>query len=290
MSGINYPHKVAALDLHGMCRRIASHIGWVIIAIGAVVLVSWVFDIEAGKRILPTFQSMKFNTALCFIACGFILKRKAPAAASASDPVAALLALFILVVSGLTLFEYGSGWQLGIDNLVILDTATAPEDWPGRMSGAAALCFTMIGAAWLAIATPLHRSTMILQILALAVIMISGAALIGYVFGVQQFRLSVFSTMALHTAVLFVLCGAGMLFVRPGDGLMYSAASSYIGGRSLRRLLPFIIVTPVLAGWLSPAGQLVGRSVEHLMPDRFRKGHTGFRSEYQRSPEQRMIG
>jgi diguanylate cyclase (GGDEF)-like protein len=262
MPGVNYPHKGTAPRSRGIYRSIANQIGWVVIAIGVLVLLSWVFDIEAGKRVLPIFQSMKFNTALCFIACGFILRRKARATASASDPVAALLALFVLVVSGLTLLEYGSGWQLGIDNLVILDTATSPEDWPGRMSAATALCFSMIGAAWLASMIPLRHSTLILQLLALVVTMISGAALIGYVFGVHQFRLPVFSTMALHTAALFVLCGAGMLFVRPGDGLMGSATSPYIGGRSLRRLLPFIVATPLLMGWLSMQGVVAGYYAE----------------------------
>ena len=367
MPGVNHPHKPAAPGSHGIYKSIANQIGWVVIVIGVFVLLSWVFDIEAGKRVLPPLQSMKFNTALCFIACGFILRRKAPATASASDPSAALLASFILLVSGLTIFEYASGWQLGIDNLVILDTATASEDWPGRMSGATALCFSMIGVAWLASMIPIRHSTLILQLLALAVTIISGAALIGYAFGVEKFRLPVFSTMALHTALLFVICGVGMLFVRPGEGLMSSATSRYVGGRSLRRLLPFIAVTPLLMSWLSmqgvladyyseafgfalsslssilvlvfvawlgadalnseeerfrstidsspvatimidetgvirmanqlvhslflyPAGQLVGRPVEHLMPERFRQGYIGFRSEYLHRPEQRKMG
>ncbi|KKN55463.1 hypothetical protein LCGC14_0581900 [marine sediment metagenome] len=262
MLGVNYPDKTADAGPQDIYRRIVKQVGGVIIAISTLVLLSWVFDIEAGKRILPNFESMKFNTALCFIACGFILSRKASAAASTRDPIAASLALFILVVSGLTLFEYGSGWRLGIDNLVISDTTTPPENWPGRMSAGTALCFSLVGAAWLAIAPSRRRSIMVFQLLTFAVILISGAALIGYVFGVQQFRLSVFSTMALHTAALFVLCGVAMLFVRAEDGPMSSAVSPYVGGRSLRRLMPFIIVTPVLAGWLSMQGVAAGYYAE----------------------------
>jgi diguanylate cyclase (GGDEF)-like protein/PAS domain S-box-containing protein len=367
MPGVNYPHKTAALVSHEICRKIANQIGWVVIAIGSVVALSWAFDIAAGKSILPTFETMKFSTALCFIASGVILRRKAGADASASDPIAALLALFVFVVSGLTIFEYASGWQLGIDNLVVLDTATAKEDWPGRMSGATALCFSMIGAAWLASTMPIRHSTLILQLLALAMTIISGAALMGYAFGVREFRLPVFSTMALHTAFLLVLCGVGMLCVRPGEGLMSSAMSRYVGGRSLRRLLPFIAVTPVLMSWLSmqgvsagyyseafgfalsslssilvlgfvgwlgadalnrederfcstidaspvatimvdqngiiqlanrltysmlryPDGELVGMSVDHLVPDELRPGHKGFRDGFMRQPLQRIMG
>jgi diguanylate cyclase (GGDEF)-like protein/PAS domain S-box-containing protein len=367
MPGVNDTHKAAAPSSQGIYSVVVNLIAWAVIAVGTLVLVSWVFDIEVGKRLLPSFQSMKFNTALCFVACGFVFRLRALASAPASDPIAGFLALFILLISGLTLFEYGSGWSLGIDNFVIFDTATAPENWPGRMSGATALCFGMIGAAWLVSMIPMRHSTLILQLFALAVTIVSAAALIGFVFGVREFRLPVFSTMALHTSVLLVLCGLGMLLVRPGEGLMSSATSRYIGGRSLRRLLPFIAVTPILTSWLSMQGVLaghyseafgfalsslssilvlgfvswlgadalnceeerfrstidaspvatimidqngiirmanrlvhsvfrypdhglVGLSVEQLLPDQFRQGHTGYRREYMRNPTQRMMG
>ena len=363
----NYPNHGAVARSPGTCAVIVNQLSWVIIVIGTLVLVSWVLDFEVGKRVLITYQSMKSSTALCFIACGIILRRKAPAAASASDSVSALLVLFILVVSGLTLFQYASGWSLGIDNLLVLDRATAPANWPGRMSGATALCFSLIGLGWLVHLMAIRHATLILQLLALAVTIISGAALIGYLFGVEQFRLPVYSTMALHTAVLFVLCGLSMLLVRPGEGLMSSATSHYLGGRSLRRLLPFIVVTPLLMSWLSMQGvvasyysdafgfalsslssivvlvfvgwlgadalnreeerfratidsspvatimidkngvikmanrlahsvfrysdgHLVGLPVEHLVPDQFRQGHKGYRTEYMHHPIQRSMG
>lgn len=223
MSGVNDTHNAAAPGSQRTHSVIVNLIAWAVIAVGSLVLASWVLDIEAGKRLLPGFQSMKFNTALCLVACGLVLWRRAPASASASDPIAAFLALFIFVISGFTLFEYGSGWLLGIDNLVIFDTATAPDNWPGRMSGATALCFSMIGAAWLISMIPMRHSTLILQLFALAVTIVSAAALIGYVFGVREFRLPLFSTMALHTAVLLFLCGLGMLLRGRPDELCYQS-------------------------------------------------------------------
>lgn len=356
------------LRSHENLRGAVHKIGWLVIITAGLVLLCWVFDIEAGKRILPAFPSMKFNTALCFLACGFILRHKSiPATDRSNDQITALLASFLMLVSGLTLLEYGFGWQLAIDNLVIQDMATPADEWPGRMSIGTALCFLLIGTGWLATVIPLKRDTLTLQLIAVALIMISGAGLFGYVFGAQQFRLPIFSTMARHTAALFVLCGAGMLLVRPGDGLMSPVASPYIGGRSLRRLLPYIILTPVLTGWLSlqgveagyyaeafgfalssissililcfigwlsadalnheeerfrstidsspiatvmvdengiiqmanrlthslflfPEGQMVGRPVACLIPNRFRQAHKKFLREYIAAPEQRMMG
>jgi len=263
MPGRSYPHNIAVTDSQGIYSTIISRIGLVVILVSALVLLAWVFDVQMGKRVLPALETMKFNTALCFLVCGFLFWRQ-PYFGKSSAGVATIvpLALFLFVVSGLTLLEYGAGWQLGIDNFVIPDTATLPENWPGRMSAGTAICFCLLSVAWMARITPLNHSTMVMQVLSLAVIVISGAALIGYIFGVRQFRLPVFSTMALHTAALFVLCGAGMLLVRPQQGLMRSAASPCIGGRSLRRLLPFIIVTPVLMGWLSMQGVVAGYYAE----------------------------
>jgi len=68
MQGVSCPHKVITPGLQEIYKRTVNQIGWVVIAIAALVVVSWVFDIEAGKRILPAFESMKFNTALCFLA------------------------------------------------------------------------------------------------------------------------------------------------------------------------------------------------------------------------------
>ena len=244
---------------HQRYRMIASYIGWSVIAVSTFVLLSWFFDMEAGKRILPHFDSMKVNTALCFLACGIILSLASQAIiTTAKNVVIALLAAFTLMLSGLTLLEYALGGSIGIDNFLILDKATPAEKWPGRMSIGTAICFCLIAAGWLTATTPARYSSLVLQILALIIITISGSALTGYLFGIQKFRLSVFSTMALHTSLLFTLCSIGMLFCRPGKGLMSSAASAYIGGRTLRRLLPYIVLTPLLTSWLSMQGMEAG--------------------------------
>jgi diguanylate cyclase (GGDEF)-like protein/PAS domain S-box-containing protein len=244
---------------HQIYRTITGYIGWTVIAISTLVLLSWVLDIEAGKHILPHFDSMKVNTALCFLASGIILRfASQPLITAAKHSVIALLAGFILMVSGLTLFEYALNWSIGIDNVLIMDKGTPAENWPGRMSVGTAICFCLIGIGWLTTIVPVRYSSLMLQVVALITIAISGSALTGYLFGVQKFRLSVFSTMALHTSILFALCSVGMLLARPGKGLMSSAASTYIGGRSLRRLLPYIVLTPLLTSWLSMQGVAAG--------------------------------
>ncbi len=349
-------------------RRRAKFIASVGIIAGVSVLFSWVLDIEAGKRLVDGFPSMKFNTAFCFVLCGVILHRKASLAeVSSHAPWIWLCASLLFLVSGLTLIQYLTGAQLGIDNLVVEDTVTALQDSPGRMSIGTAVCFCFISLAWLLAMVSTRYSALLLQCLALLVIVISGAALFGYLFGVQQLRLPLYTSMALHTAILFVLNGTGMLLLWPGKGFMSTVTSTQIGGRSLRRLLPFFILTSILACWLSlqgveagyytvafgfslasissilvmvligwlgadalnreearfrstmestpvavvsvdrhgfirmanklahyvfryADGQMVGRPLQDLIPERFRVAHEGFRHDFMRQPEQRSMG
>lgn len=354
-------------SLYTPYSRLVRHTGSVIVAVAAAVLFSWIFDIDAGKTILPGFQSMKFNTALCFMLVGLLLLSQDPSGVLANLSKVTTLTLPLLLISGLTLVQYSTGWNLGIDNLIVQDRATDPSDFPGRMSIGTALCFVLIGAAWLVSEHPSGHSALLMQLLALCVFAISGSALTGYLFGVRQFAFSIFSTMALHTSLLFVLCSAGTLLVKPNDGVMASATSAFAGGRSLRQRLPIILVTPILMSWLSlkgfeagyygeafgfamsavssilvlvffswsgagalnreeerfrstidaspvatvmvdesgtilmanriahslflyPRNHLVGRHVEHLIPNRYRQHHSSFMREYLRAPEQRMMG
>ena len=349
-------------------QLVVNRVGWFIIAVSTMVLICWFLDIEAGKRIIPGFESMKFNTALCFLISGLLLRHTSLRPKTfPNDPFTSIAAFFLITISALTLLQYLTGWHFGIDNLVVFDTATPPELSPGRMSIATATCFCIIGMSWAASLKPGRQAILVMQSLALALLATSGTALIGYGFGVQKFELTIFSTMALHTSLLFVLNGVAILLVRPHEGVMSSATSSYIGGRSLRLMLPFFAITPVIVCWFSlkgaeaghygdafgfalsavvsilvltvvgwlgadalnreedrfrstidsspiatvmvdnngtiqmanrlahslflyPRGHLTGKSIEHLMPNRFRERHKDYFTNFMNAPEQRMMG
>ena len=222
--------------------------------VAMLVMMSWFADIEVGKRLFLTFDSMKFNTALCFFVIGLLVHLRLRHDHITADSEALILKLgaaFILVISGLTLAEYATGSHLGIDNLVITDQDTVPTSFPGRMSIGTAGCFFVIGLALFAAIFKTHRLLILRQILALIVIALGSTALTGYLFGIEQFRLPMYSTMALHTAILFVISGASLLCIQADQGLMRSVTSTYIGGRSMRWLLPFAYLTPIFTSALS---------------------------------------
>ena len=76
-------------------------------------------------------------------------------------------------------------------------------------------------------------------------------ALIGYAYsaisliGVRQYI-----PMALNTAIAFAVLSVGILYARPGRGLMAVVTSRGAGGVMARRLLPAAIVIPAAVGWV----------------------------------------
>src|SRR3989442_3615454 len=64
--------------------------------------------------------------------------------------------------------------------------------------------------------------------------------------------------MSLNTAVAFLIAAAGVLWCRPDRGFAALVAGPTPGGVLTRRLLPAIIVVPLLLGWLRLAGQGAG--------------------------------
>jgi PAS domain S-box-containing protein len=64
------------------------------------------------------------------------------------------------------------------------------------------------------------------------------------------FGASFHTAMPLSTAVLFLVIFSGVLFCRPGCGLMVLISSEDISGKLVRRTLPVTFLIPLTLGWL----------------------------------------
>ena len=104
---------------------------------------------------------MKANTAVCFLlagaALGLLSRRHAEADASRPEDIsasarrplqelkwfgtAAALVAAVLLVAGLTMLQYLTGADFGLDQLLFLDTHDPHTIFPGRMVEATALGF-----------------------------------------------------------------------------------------------------------------------------------------------------
>jgi hypothetical protein len=99
-----------------------------------VVILGWLFNIPALKSILPIWVTMKANTAIGFILSGCAL-RQLDKPTRRSARYAQILAAIVLGIGLLTLIQYGFGINLGIDQLLFKESATAvATSAPGRMA------------------------------------------------------------------------------------------------------------------------------------------------------------
>jgi signal transduction histidine kinase/CheY-like chemotaxis protein len=238
-------------SFHG-ALRLARTLGFAVILLGLIVLAGWALNIEFLKSVLPGYVTMKANTAVCFVLCGFSLilgylsRPRAWKKASA-----AALAIIVFLFGSITLFEYLSGLSLGLDQWLFSESPLAPgTSNPGRMAPNTAFNF-MLHASALILLGRGRRGARIAQVFSFIGLSIALLASIGYLFDAQFFT-TIFSEtrMALHTIVGFGMLGLGTLLARPNKGLMASILADSPGGLLARRLIAPAIIFPIVLGWI----------------------------------------
>ncbi len=242
------------------CEKIARFCACLVAALGAVVLFGWWFDVSMLKSVLPGLATMKANTAF-----GFLLSGSALLTAGRGErgvlqwhSVHLLLAMTVLLLGLLTWGEYIFVADFGIDQLLF----TIPPDssntsMPGRMALATAAGFSFTGLALLLLDSQPGR--IISQAAALLGGFIGILAILGYIYSVSAlYGVGIYSSVALHTAIGFVLINLGIIFSRPKRCLMAVVTSNTSGGVMVRRLLPLALSIPFLIGWLHVQGEKQG--------------------------------
>jgi len=235
-------------------KSLSSGISLGTAAVGGLVLAGWALDNTVLKSIVPGLASMKSNAALLFVLGGLSLWMQVRG--RWPWQIARFLAVVVTLVGLLTLGEYLFDRDLGIDELLFRDTSQGALH-PGRMSPATAWAFLLIGLSLVYLDDRAGGPWK--ELLVVLVFAISSLALIGYLYGVSSlYQIGVYSSMALHTTLSFILLSVGILFSRPEGRLMGTILADTPGGNILRRFLPTAIVLPVLLGWIRLRGQQMG--------------------------------
>jgi signal transduction histidine kinase/ActR/RegA family two-component response regulator len=233
-------------DPYKVYRTIARVGGVVLLLLGILVLLGWLWKIE----VLTTFPgriTMKPNTAIGFLFLGlalFLLTRYSKA--RINQLWCAASATVVILVGLVTLSEYLFHADLGIDQLLFKDLAQSP--YPGRIAHITALNFCIAGLSVLLLALSEKRAS-ISQALAATTGLSSIFAIIEYLYGVPVLYGSIeYTSMAIHTAVGFLIASISVLFCRPGLGLMSVLTDLYPGGWLARKLLSVAALVPTGLG------------------------------------------
>jgi len=229
-------------------RRVPDMAGLVVAGVGLMVLIGWWCGLEPLKRVLSGLPAMKANTALCFLLAGVALWLRERRA------VRWLGAGLIGAVAGLTLAEYLTARDFILDHLLFTDVRDASTMHPGRMTEATVLGFILTCASLFLLGERSRAALWKQQVLALGVSLIALIALFGFGYDVQLFyRLAGDASMALHTALAFLVLAAGLLIARP-DGVAALFVGPGPGAQMMRRLLPVVLVVPMVLGGLIEFG------------------------------------
>ena len=198
---------------------------------------------------------MKVNTALSFLCLGAALWLASDDERQRSRRI---LGFLVAIIAGATLSEYAFHANFGIDQFLFRDTRSPSlSAYPGRMAISTAICFLFLGSAIMFLGS--RKALPVRHVLVATTFAFSLVALCGYLYGVKSlYSITSFSTIGVHTSAgLMAVCVAYFLAC-PNEGIVAIAASDTNAGVVLRRLVPTIVVVPILIGGLVLAGQRTG--------------------------------
>src|SRR5688572_1733962 len=239
--------------------RLSRRIAVAVIGMGAVVVLGWILDVRILKGFLPGLISMKINTAVGCVLAAYGLSRTARERVERRDvAVAAACAAAVCALGALTLVEHFPAVDLGVDQALVRD---AREDGnpgaPGRIAPATAINFVLVGLALLCLMSSRRTLRVAGQSAALLAAGLSLVAIAAYLLE-GPLPLFDYSQMSLQTAAGFFALGIAILCARPEGALMEPLMDDHAGGAATRRMLPVVIVVPILLGWLKLEGRRVG--------------------------------
>ncbi|MEI7452278.1 MAG: PAS domain-containing sensor histidine kinase [Candidatus Falkowbacteria bacterium] len=225
-----------------------------LVVLGVLVIIGWVYNIGVLKSVIPGLMDMKVNAAICIILVGLSLCLYQWVASKSywRNNIIRLFSLTILFLSSAAIYEYFSGQNTGLDQLIIKEAAnTITTAAPGRMAFTSALGFllTCIGLFFLSFKTT--KFDKFIQFLALIVGVDGMICFFAYIYGSSGMMFGlIFSTaMALHAAIAFIVISFALLF-STSTGFMIFLTEFKSGSIIFRKLLLISIIIPLAFGWL----------------------------------------
>lgn len=231
-----------------------------VVALGISILISWKIGIEALQGFVPGFPRMNPLTASCFIASGAALWLMLPKETSRPRRCAGqILSGFAGICGLLKLAGTLWGWNLGVDEILFHSRLSTLGHPPALMAIGTAVDFMLIAASLPILDLETRRGGRPAQFLGFIAGAIAVIDATGYAYGGQALvAFRVYRSMALPTALSFVILSFGILISRPDRGFVAVCVGSGTGAVVCRRLLPLAVTAPIVLGWLRVLGQRAG--------------------------------
>ncbi|HET6255944.1 MAG TPA: PAS domain S-box protein [Puia sp.] len=237
------------------CAGVVVVFSAMLTAVALLVLAGWQWDIGWLKHPWPGLVVMNPVTAMTFLLSGLSLLMLIPRRRSGPGTTAGLALASLVVGIGLLRLlsvEWPEFWR--VDYLLysdkILSDIRARLAAPRTTSPSTAVTFILSGAALLLLPVRRRAATAGSQLLAVGIGLIGLFTLVCYLYGVKELdNPAVTLPMAAPSTVCFLLLCFGLLFAKPGKGIMRQVTGPYSGSLMARRSVAFALVVPIILGW-----------------------------------------
>ncbi|ULA58673.1 MAG: conserved membrane protein of unknown function [Nitrospira sp.] len=242
-------------------RLVPSAAGFAI-GFPVVAFLCWAYSPTLLYNLWPSAGTVKPSTMAAVFCCGvsLLLQADEQVLTRTKRRIAHGFAGFACILAILTMVEYLLALDLGVDLWLASIPDSEVDTHPGRMAPATAFAVLMLALALLQLDSQHNGREDASHYLALLGGTVGAIALVGYLYGVQTlYKVGTSNTISIFSAALLLTLGLGILSARPNRGFMATLTSDDLGAVMLRRVLPFAIALPILAGWIRIAAQRSGR-------------------------------
>jgi hypothetical protein len=201
-------------------NNIVKSLALIVMVSGVFVMFGWFLDIDIIKSILEIWVTMKFTTALSFVMSGIILYAIVSFVENKRDialltlPISTLVIFLLMVTLLLSSFF---GIRTGIEDLFVKESAEAIKTTiPGRPSVGTMVNFIFMALSGIIVMVGVTNYRTYLSYIGWVIFAVGSVALGGYFVDapILYYTLEGLSTaMAVHTAILFVILGLGLVIL-----------------------------------------------------------------------------
>src|ERR1041385_585327 len=248
------PQQASEVIRGRLTRRILALSKW--LSLAAVVFpglsaAGWIFKIELPEKIHSALTGMRLNTSVGLILSVIAILLTRGDAQPRKRVVASAIGVIVSLLGLLTLSEYVSGWDLGIDRLLIAGGPLPSLQHSARPSPQTSANCAVLGASLL-VYNVRRFSILLGQAGALIVGANAVVAVTGYIFNAREFYR--FPALGIHVATSLSLIALALLCSRPSEGMMSLVSSDTLSGAMARKILLAGSLAPPLIGALTRIG------------------------------------
>ncbi|NYB53087.1 MAG: PAS domain S-box protein [Methanobacteriaceae archaeon] len=224
----------------------------IVIVLGVLAVLGWFLNLPVLRGEFLGYPGTKLNSAFIFITAGSALYLLNIHLNSKQKILPRILAVVVLIWGGLTLLEYTTGVNFGLDQIFA-------NFVPGQLSVLSksrilsAFNFVLLGTALL-MATYQYKIRW-MQIIAFICGFIGLLGLLSYFYGYgSNYPFDIIAKMALLSSLLHIFLSVGLLCLFPDKSYMGRVTAENSGGYMARRLLPTTLGSVFILGILIKAG------------------------------------